>query len=67
MGGFQRFRWVWPRSAQVRFVTSAWGFAALDVDRDGYRVRFVDSSGEAVHCCVAGAEGPCRPVECWRR
>jgi len=64
MGGYQRFRVRQPPEALPRFATTAWGFAILEVDAQGYRVRFVDVSGEALHCCEAAATGPCRPVEC---
>ena len=65
MGGrAQRFRYRWPAAAQLRFATSAVGFAVLEADAEGYRVRFLDASGEPLHCCEAGRTGPCRPVEC---
>ncbi len=64
MGGRQRFRFRWPAAAQLHFATSAVGFAVLEADVAGYRVRFVDPSGDALHCCEAARTGPCRPVEC---
>jgi 3',5'-cyclic AMP phosphodiesterase CpdA len=64
MGGFHRFRYRWPPAAQVRFATSAWGYAVLEADAEGYRVSFADLQGEPLHCCAAGRAGPCLPVEC---
>jgi hypothetical protein len=65
MGGWPAdFVVYWPASAQVRFATTAWGFAELEVHAGGYSVRFVDDGGEPLHCCEAGAEGACRPVVC---
>ncbi len=64
MGGWMPFRWKVPAWAQPRFVTSAWGFAILEADRAGWRVRFVDFQGEPLHCCEAGRDGPCLPVDC---
>ena len=66
MGGFHRFRFRWPATAQARFATSAWGYAVLEADAGGYRVRFMDHDGEALHCCEAARSGACRPVECAR-
>jgi hypothetical protein len=64
MAGSHRFRWIWPPHAQLRFATSAWGYAVLEADAEGYRVSFADTQGEALHCCAAGRTGPCRPVDC---
>ena len=63
-GGFQRLRWRVPATARALFATSAWGFAILEADRAGWRVRFQDWRGEALHCCEAAAGGPCVPVDC---
>jgi hypothetical protein len=59
-----RFRYVSPPAAHARFATTAWGFAVLEADAAGYRVRFVDVHGESLHCCEAGKAGPCVPVDC---
>jgi len=64
MGGSMRLRWKVPASAQARFVTTACGFAILEADRAGWRVRFQDFEGEPLHCCEAAPRGPCLPVEC---
>lgn len=64
MGGFMPFKVRTPESAQVRFATSAWGYAILEADAQGYRVRFEDFLGAALHCCEGERTGPCRPVEC---
>jgi 3',5'-cyclic AMP phosphodiesterase CpdA len=64
LAGYHRFRWRSPAAAQLRFATSAWGYAVLEADAEGYRVRFSDHGGEALHCCAAGRTGPCLPVEC---
>jgi hypothetical protein len=65
MGGFMPFRWRVPASARALFATSDWGFAILEVERGGgWRVRFQDFRGEALHCCAAAPGGPCVPVEC---
>jgi 3',5'-cyclic AMP phosphodiesterase CpdA len=64
MAGYHRFRYRWPPHAQLRFATSAWGYAVLEADAEGYRVSFVDTQGEPLHCCAAGRTGPCRPVDC---
>jgi hypothetical protein len=59
-----RFRYRWPASSHPRFATSAWGYAVLEADAQGYRLRFQDVQGEPLHCCEAGPAGPCRPVAC---
>jgi 3',5'-cyclic AMP phosphodiesterase CpdA len=64
MGGLGRFRYRWPPRAQARFATTAWGYAVLEADAAGYRVRFADVHGEPLHCCAAERTGPCRPVDC---
>ena len=64
MGGFMRFRWQVPASAEPRFVTNDWGFAVLEADRAGWRVRFRDWRGDDLYCCAADGQGPCAPVEC---
>jgi 3',5'-cyclic AMP phosphodiesterase CpdA len=64
MGSFMPFRYVVPARAQVRFATSAWGWAELEADASGWSVRFVDLHGEPLHCCEAAGDGPCRPVRC---
>jgi hypothetical protein len=65
MGGWPTdFHAFWPAAAQVRFAMTAWGFAELEVAAGRYRLRFLDDRGDPLHCCEAGAEGPCRPVEC---
>jgi hypothetical protein len=64
MAGYHRFRYVWPRRAQLRFATSAWGYAVLEADAEGYRVSFAGTQGEPLHCCAAGRTGPCLPVDC---
>ncbi|WP_242333543.1 MULTISPECIES: metallophosphoesterase [Anaeromyxobacter] len=64
MGSFAHFTTRTPARAQVRFATTAWGYAVLETDGHGYRVDFFDTSGVALHCCQAGAAGACRPVAC---
>jgi hypothetical protein len=64
MGSFQRFRFQTPPRAQLRFATTAWGYAVLEADARGYGVSFFDYGGDALHCCAAERGGPCRPVEC---
>ncbi|HET8541083.1 MAG TPA: metallophosphoesterase [Anaeromyxobacter sp.] len=64
MGALGRFRWRVPASARAHFATTAWGFAVLEADGAGWRVRFQDHRGEALHCCEAARDGPCAPVEC---
>jgi calcineurin-like phosphoesterase family protein len=64
MGSFRGFSTRWPARTQVRFASSAWGYAVLEADGSGYRIEFVDTSGAVLHCCEAGARGPCRPVAC---
>jgi hypothetical protein len=64
MGAFGGFRYRSPARTQVRFVTSAWGYAVLEADARGYEVSFFDTAGAPLHCCAAAAEGPCHPVEC---
>ncbi len=64
MGGFMKFRWRFPAAARMLFATTAWGFAILEADAEGWRVRFQDLRGEVLHCCEARGEGPCAPVEC---
>lgn len=50
--------------AQVLYGSSVWGFAVLEVGDAGWRYRFVNDKGAAVHCCVATGRGPCVPVSC---
>ena len=57
MGGLMRLRWKVPASAQARFATTAWGFAILEADRAGWRVRFQDFEGAPLHCCEGGPRG----------
>ncbi len=64
MGGFSRFRWQVPASAEPHFVTSAWGFAVLEADGAGWRVRFQDFLGEPLYCCAAAPGRSCAPVDC---
>jgi hypothetical protein len=64
MGGFMPLRWRVPASARAHFATTDWGFAILEAGRGGWRVRFQDFQGEALHCCAGGPQGPCVPVEC---
>lgn len=64
MGAFGRFRTRTPARAQLRFASTAWGYTVLEADARGYRVRFVDFLGEALHCCEAERGGPCRSVDC---
>jgi hypothetical protein len=64
MGSNMRFRWRFPPAARLQFATSAWGFAILEADRAGWRIRFQDFAGNALHCCAATAGGTCAPVEC---
>jgi hypothetical protein len=64
MAGFRRLRVRTPARAELRFATTAWGYAVLEADARGWSVRFVDSGGDALHCCAADRGGPCRPVEC---
>jgi hypothetical protein len=64
MGDFSGFRYRTPAIAQSHFASSAWGYAVLEVDAEGYAVRFHDLSGEPLHCCEAARGGPCRTVRC---
>jgi 3',5'-cyclic AMP phosphodiesterase CpdA len=64
MAGLMPFRIQSPARAQLRFATSAWGYATLEVDARGYRVDFFDFQGVPLHCCEAATSGPCRPVTC---
>jgi hypothetical protein len=64
MGSFRGFNARVPERAQLRFATSAWGWAELEVDARGYAVRFFDWGGEPLHCCDAERGGACRAVEC---
>lgn len=64
MGAFGGFTTRTPARTQVRFTSTAWGYAVLECDGRGYRVAFFDSKGAALHCCEAGATGPCRPSRC---
>jgi hypothetical protein len=64
MGGFMRFRWRVPERAQLRFATTAWGWAVLEADALGWSVSFHDWGGEPLHCCAAEGAGACRSVDC---
>ena len=64
MAGPMRLRFRVPAAAVARFVTTAPGFAILEADHAGWRVRFQGADGEPLHCCEAGPRGACQPVEC---
>lgn len=64
MGDLSGFRHRTPAAARAHFATSAWGYAVLEVDAEGYAVQFHDASGERLHCCEAARGGPCLPVRC---
>jgi 3',5'-cyclic AMP phosphodiesterase CpdA len=64
MGGYMPFRVLVPARAQLRFATTAWGYAVLEADAAGWGVSFFDFQGAPLHCCEAARDGPCRPVSC---
>lgn len=64
MGGFMRFKHRTPARTEPVFVSNAWGHAELEADAEGWSLRFVDWTGDPLHCCAGGPAGPCRPVEC---
>ncbi len=64
MGGYMRLRWQVPASAEPHFATDAWGYAVLEADAAGWRVRYRDFLGDDLYCCAAEGRGRCAPVEC---
>jgi hypothetical protein len=64
MAGFKGFRERTPALAQLRFATTAWGYATLEADARRYEVRFFDFMHEPLHCCASEDGGPCRSVDC---
>ncbi len=62
--GGETFGQVAPPTARLLFASAAWGFGRLEIRAAGWSYRFENDRGEPIHCCVAGASGPCRPVAC---
>jgi len=50
--------------ASLLFASVRWGFGVVEVSADGWRYRFEDDAGRALHCCTAVAAGPCEPSAC---
>jgi tartrate-resistant acid phosphatase type 5 len=49
---------------RLLFASVRWGYAVLEVSEGGWRYRFEDDRGAALHCCAAAGTGPCEPVSC---
>lgn len=64
MGGFMPLRTVAPARAQVRFASTAWGYAVLEAGAGWWRVAFHDDGGAERYCCEAEGDGPCRAAAC---
>jgi hypothetical protein len=52
--------------ARLRFGSTAWGFAVLEIFPTGWSMRFVDERREPLYCCEALGTGRCEPVVCPR-
>ncbi len=50
--------------AHLRFGSTAWGFAVLEVFPAGWSMRFLDEHRAPLYCCEAHAQGRCEPVAC---
>jgi tartrate-resistant acid phosphatase type 5 len=60
----ETFGRVAPPTARLLFASTAWGFGRLEIRAAGWSYRFENDRGEPIHCCAAGASGPCQPVAC---
>jgi hypothetical protein len=50
--------------AHLRFGSTAWGFAVLEVFPAGWSMRFLDERRAPLYCCEAHGQGRCEPVTC---
>ncbi len=50
--------------AQLLFGSLRWGYGVLEVSSAGWRYRFEDVDGQALHCCAAVGAGRCEPASC---
>ena len=60
----ERFSAVSVPGTRLLFASTAWGFGVLEVGDGAWSYRFVNSRGEAIHCCAAAGRAPCEPVAC---
>lgn len=50
--------------SHLRFGSTAWGFAVLEVFPAGWSMRFLDEHRAPLYCCEAHGQGACEPVAC---
>lgn len=50
--------------AHLRFASTEWGFAVLELYPSGWSMRFLDENRAPLYCCEAQGQGTCEPVEC---
>jgi len=62
----ERFGQLSAPGASLLFASTSWGFGVLEVGEGRWTYRFVNTRGEAIHCCAAAGRGPCEPVQCPR-
>ncbi|HYH95048.1 metallophosphoesterase [Hyalangium sp.] len=52
--------------ARLRFGSTSWGFAVLEVFPTGWSMRFLNERRAPLYCCEAHGQGRCEPVICPR-
>jgi hypothetical protein len=60
----ERFERVTPDGASLRWASTRWGHATLEVSRTHWSVRFDSDRGEPLYCCSAAVPGRCLPTAC---
>ncbi|KFE71477.1 metallophosphoesterase [Hyalangium minutum] len=63
---FEKFGPEPAPGARLRFGSTAWGFAVLEVFPTGWSMHFLNERREPLYCCEAHGQGRCEPVECPR-
>jgi hypothetical protein len=61
---FERFGPEPAPGARLRFGSTSWGFAVLEVFPSGWSMRFVNEHRSPLYCCEALGPGRCEPVVC---
>jgi hypothetical protein len=64
---FEKFGPEPAPGARLRFGSTVWGFAVLEVFPTGWSMRFLDDRREPLYCCEAQGQGRCEPVACPRQ